>query len=572
MTTHNKEAPKKEIDKEKKKEVKTSTTKDLLLSNLRNRDLSASLQSYTGGLKGKKEPILHDDWSRQPSSSQSVSFNEEDSDDDNELPWVLGDAKKLKNTKEVKKLAISSSTRKSASPSIDLGSDIPKRSEQETGDQDEEGADSDSEDDFQDLAKKKVTKLREDSDEDSDDEIHEASPAMPIRNDVYSDIETYDRKESKINTNLTESQAKTIIEEIKNAIGGSNPKSAGTQDEKNKYIVQISALLKSIQSKETSYLDGLKEIAYLANAAYRSEQQNKLFPAADAWFLWRHSSIERIAFHYLSKPTAEGQYYLSLAQAASERANALISRGGSTDISMNIRPVTEYSRMVADISKIATDRDAILKEIAVHKEEASAIFRLGITLNAAIEVRLAKERKIGNCGEKAYVALEFLKVPAELFYIGNGDHAIVVIGRKPNSNPKDYTTWGPDAVVCDPWAKKCYFAREIPEQLNNLFRVTEGERRINQLESFHPHHHYLGSRMDTVALKTADEYLKRLEKAGKIKPINKLSSSTTEQGQKSPSHSPSSLYHSLGKTDTLPPPQIQPELSKTFSYTPSTPS
>ncbi len=41
------------------------------------------------------------------------------------------------------------------------------------------------------------------------------------------------------------------------------------------------------------------------------------------------------------------------------------------------------------------------------------------------------------------------------------------------SDPADFTTWGKDAVVCDPGAKKCFFAHEIPEKLNNFKMVNE---------------------------------------------------------------------------------------------------
>jgi hypothetical protein len=45
----------------------------------------------------------------------------------------------------------------------------------------------------------------------------------------------------------------------------------------------------------------------------------------------------------------------------------------------------------------------------------------------------------------------------------SGDHAFVVIGRAASSKAADYKTWGPDAVVCDPWGGVVCAASEIPK-------------------------------------------------------------------------------------------------------------
>ncbi|WP_157061459.1 hypothetical protein [Legionella cincinnatiensis] len=36
------------------------------------------------------------------------------------------------------------------------------------------------------------------------------------------------------------------------------------------------------------------------------------------------------------------------------------------------------------------------------------------------------------------------------------DHAFVVLDRAAFSKIQDMSTWGPDAVICDPWAEKIF--------------------------------------------------------------------------------------------------------------------
>jgi len=77
---------------------------------------------------------------------------------------------------------------------------------------------------------------------------------------------------------------------------------------------------------------------------------------------------------------------------------------------------------------------------------------------------------LGNCLEIAKVALySCLKQGcfAEIFHLTNGDHAFVVVGRKRDSDPSDSKTWGPDAIVCDPWDDRCYPASQLHDYFEN---------------------------------------------------------------------------------------------------------
>ena len=54
------------------------------------------------------------------------------------------------------------------------------------------------------------------------------------------------------------------------------------------------------------------------------------------------------------------------------------------------------------------------------------------------------------------------------------DHILLVVGRNTDSNISDYTSWGKDTVVCDPWAKRVYGVNEFPEEMDLLRSVTGG--------------------------------------------------------------------------------------------------
>lgn len=68
----------------------------------------------------------------------------------------------------------------------------------------------------------------------------------------------------------------------------------------------------------------------------------------------------------------------------------------------------------------------------------------------------AKISGAGNCADQSSVAMRFLEgmnmYPLDLMGDTYNDHAFVVIGRLVTSDSSDASTWGPEAVVCDPWS------------------------------------------------------------------------------------------------------------------------
>lgn len=85
------------------------------------------------------------------------------------------------------------------------------------------------------------------------------------------------------------------------------------------------------------------------------------------------------------------------------------------------------------------------------------------------ESGVVQASKKGNCGEYAMLALKYVvahnnsnsaQINAECYEVQGGDHVFLVVGREPASNPKDPSTWGESAYICDPWANDVYEAKD----------------------------------------------------------------------------------------------------------------
>jgi hypothetical protein len=70
-----------------------------------------------------------------------------------------------------------------------------------------------------------------------------------------------------------------------------------------------------------------------------------------------------------------------------------------------------------------------------------------------IDAALGKEFRTGTCETQASIAFEFLKTlgtrPIDFMSNNNDTHAFLLIGR--TGAAANWTDWGADAVVCDPW-------------------------------------------------------------------------------------------------------------------------
>ncbi len=128
------------------------------------------------------------------------------------------------------------------------------------------------------------------------------------------------------------------------------------------------------------------------------------------------------------------------------------------------------------------------------------------------EVSAYRDLKAGNCYEMAKLAFVYLAAngqrPLEVAYLTPADavrvrlfgmreeeevepdHAFVIIGRKLDQEERrermsGYITvapiarWNFGAVVCDPWAKRCYFGDRLPVESQMINRVSAGQIQLS---------------------------------------------------------------------------------------------
>ncbi|KTD44492.1 hypothetical protein [Legionella quateirensis] len=71
-----------------------------------------------------------------------------------------------------------------------------------------------------------------------------------------------------------------------------------------------------------------------------------------------------------------------------------------------------------------------------------------------------KKYGYGHCGELAQAVFIHLIdngiAPVDMCYTTVGRHALLVLGRTSDSDPTDISTWGDEALICDPWANMIY--------------------------------------------------------------------------------------------------------------------
>ncbi|MBF2052466.1 MAG: hypothetical protein IGS03_03255 [Candidatus Sericytochromatia bacterium] len=127
--------------------------------------------------------------------------------------------------------------------------------------------------------------------------------------------------------------------------------------------------------------------------------------------------------------------------------------------------------------------DTLGIDIATGSDDAPPNIQAGDDYSVVHRIaRTSEYYKSGNCGEKAAVAAIRLAArgagPVEVYLETSSlisNHAYVVIGRDPNSDHLDPRTWGPTAVIVDPWKNKTFPASQltIPSdvQLTRMYDV-----------------------------------------------------------------------------------------------------
>jgi hypothetical protein len=185
-----------------------------------------------------------------------------------------------------------------------------------------------------------------------------------------------------------------------------------------------------------------------------------------------------------------------LLQAACEAANAVrkLIRFSSTHPSANQYDQATYDEVSDQIDEMRRDYDRECYRLKAGADKSQRILDIW---SQHIE-RVGK----GDCPEYAMLTLKKLQtlypdLTAEIFALEKVDssqdedaHEFVVLGRDPDSESEDYSTWG-EAVICDAWLGEVFLAKDIPEKLKCFRPYLQNERQINDLGSFDPRQHYL---------------------------------------------------------------------------------
>ncbi len=213
----------------------------------------------------------------------------------------------------------------------------------------------------------------------------------------------------------------------------------------------------------------------------------KELPIDVAWFLWEYSSIERLKLRF-QQPSDKAHQLLHLAQTGVHFVNKIIYKGGDTDIKFNYLKKEDQKKISKGMLSLRDELSSRCQDLSdlieTRKEE--------VALTLAMRAQLAENTHLGTCLEKSAVLVNFFRklgdsfekelgASVEIFNVVNGDHAFVVIGRDPRSDPNNFATWGKNTVICDPWANTSYFLNEIPKQLAYF---EEGDENLSI--PFHP--------------------------------------------------------------------------------------
>ncbi len=373
---------------------------------------------------------------------------------------------------------------------------------------------------------------------------------------------------------LSELEAKILIEKIQGYILENESTEIKTKDQKHSLSTYVSPILQLIKEAKTgTYKACLEKIIQLANDYYSQEKHTRDHPAGITWY-WQHLNIGRIRFHYETQPSDEAHRLLRIAQIANALANKYVDLGGSTEIDISKSP-----EIHAKIFQKVTQNRVIVNTLSAQIMRSLKSPGLTPSEFAGLEAALiscgAVTSHVGNCSEKSQVVMEFLSklrselgnnpndFRAELFGFKGLGHVFIVLGRDPDSDPSDYTTWGPNAVVCDPWKNLTFFSRDIPKMYN----------------SFHPYRHGLRiepeSNVNT--MKFGRDFLRDKEaKENKSfssyfpQPERKKTQGSTESSTVVKTLA-TSLTTFLQSTDTPPPPNSSPSTTSSQLPTGKTP-
>lgn len=156
------------------------------------------------------------------------------------------------------------------------------------------------------------------------------------------------------------------------------------------------------------------------------------------------------------RQTAETKSYYH----ALNLANDLTRKLADTDLIMT--PPNNTSPIKVDFATLFSRLQAQpFRVYKSHRKNRKNLSTLELMENS---VKNSVKNRVGNCYELASLLIMMLRelkpypnltIKYEaIMFAGRADHELVVINRDPSSDISDLRTWGPDAIICDPWFRE----------------------------------------------------------------------------------------------------------------------
>jgi hypothetical protein len=195
----------------------------------------------------------------------------------------------------------------------------------------------------------------------------------------------------------------------------------------------------------------------------------------------------------------ESHRILKIGKAANKYARSQIIKGGTQLENNKLDPdyLHHLKKGVEEGSKVPGWKGFGVKDII--EDEAQRRVKKGekpafAYYNSIISV--TSKYSLGNCNELAVQALDYIlrhapDISAEVYKIEGGDHAFLVLNRDPSSAAEDPNTWGPNAVICDPWTNEneVYPAKECFTRLKSYY--WDENENCHKTERYDPEKHFL---------------------------------------------------------------------------------
>lgn len=182
---------------------------------------------------------------------------------------------------------------------------------------------------------------------------------------------------------------------------------------------------------------------------------------------------------------------LACAEDAIKHARRKILHG-STQLENNDLSPAMFEELNDGVETLRTEIDrTVSKWLEAHPLDDPFFIRFRVTVD------LSSKFALGSCHELAVQALDYIlehdpDINAEIFSIKHGDHEILVLNRDPRSDPRRPETWGPNAVICDPWADDFYEAYKYRSRLR-AYEYDEANK-LNHSVKLGPRHELSATR------------------------------------------------------------------------------